>query len=272
MSKIWEKHQSGQGNSRFRVRWVLYFPLQVFSILAINLSTASELHISHCLFGCPDGTPQESQLVIRSIYALAYNQENKVADWAAYKVSVDSIGIATSLSREAVVDTFIENTLRAIDYGTAEEANDLGRSAFVPLVSFAGTPYWNDVNYLTNMVPRSSALNRGAWYGLEWAVRNLANREGAVYVLTGPIYNPNSEPLRLPTDKSHKVPDAFFKILISENGANSAFVFEQNLPIHVHHCQQITSVREIEELTGLDFFPELERLPNTSLDQGLGCS
>jgi len=249
----------------------LHIPLLVFSILATNSTTASELHISHCLFGCPEGTSSDTQLVIRSIYALAYNQENKVADWAAYKVSVDSIGIATSLPREAVADTFIEDTLRAIDYGTGDEANGLDRSAFVPLVSFAGTPYWNDVNYLTNMVPRSSALNRGAWYGLEWAVRNLANREGAIYVLTGPIYNSASEPLRLPTDTPHRVPDAFFKILISEDGANSAFMFEQELPIHVHHCQQIASIGEIEELTGLDFFPELERLPNTSLDQSLGC-
>ena len=215
---------------------------------------------------------QDAQLVIRSIYALAYNQENKVADWAAYKVSIDSIGIATSLSREAVVDGFVDDTLTAADFGTPEEDNDLGRSAFVPMVSFAGTPYWNDINYLTNMVARSSALNRGAWYGLEWAVRNLVNREGPIYVLTGPIFRSDSEPRQLPTNKPHRVPDAFYKILVSEQGSNSAFIFEQDSPIHIHHCQRLSSVEEIEELTGLDFFPDLGQLPNENLEQGLGCN
>jgi endonuclease G len=272
MSKVSGKHRSEQCNLSFNSGCFLRVPLALFFMLTINSTTASELHITHCLFGCPTGASPNAQLVIRSIYALAYNYENKVADWVAYKVSVDSIGIATSLSREAVEDGFVDDTLDAADFGIPEEDNDLGLSAFVPMVSFAGTPYWSDVNYLTNIVARSSALNRGAWYGLEWAVRNLVNREGPIYVLTGPIFRSESEPRQLPTNMPHRVPDAFYKILISEQGSNSTFIFEQDLPIHIHHCQQLSSVEEVEELTDLDFFPALGQLPNESLEQELGCN
>jgi endonuclease G len=40
---------------------------------------------------------------------------------------------------------------------------------------------------LANVVPQTAALNRGIWLGVEEAVRHLAERDGAVYVVTGPV-------------------------------------------------------------------------------------
>ena len=38
------------------------------------------------------------------------------------------------------------------------------------------------------MVPQTAALNRGIWEGVESAVRHLAQREGELYVVTGPAF------------------------------------------------------------------------------------
>jgi len=41
---------------------------------------------------------------------------------------------------------------------------------------------------LANMVPQIGVLNRGVWEGIESAVRDLAVREGELYVVTGPAF------------------------------------------------------------------------------------
>ena len=42
---------------------------------------------------------------------------------------------------------------------------------------------------LANMVPQTAELNRGVWEGVESAVRHLAEREGELYVVTGPGFH-----------------------------------------------------------------------------------
>lgn len=231
---------------------------------------ATEYRIGHCLYGCPQGASPENHLILRPIYALSYNTTNKSADWVAYKITAGSIGIATSLSRQPQPDNYVAETLSEADFYSVEDA-ELQRAQFVALVDFAGTPYWDDVNYLTNAVARSRALNQGAWYGLEWSIRNLVNRGSEVFVLAGPVYKPTPQVSALSTRKSHRVPDAFFKIVITEQGQGSVFLFDQNTPVHVHHCELRSTVAEIEALTGLDFFPENPSLVLDSLDLRVGC-
>ena len=169
-----------------------------------------------------------------------------------------------------MIDDFVEETLSAADFINAEEAG-LSRAQLVPLVNFAGTPYWNDVNYMSNAVARSRNLSLGAWYGLEWSIRNLVNREREVYVLTGPIFRDTPVASSLQTQTQHRVPDAFFKIVVSADNRATAFIFDQDLPVHVHHCDTTVTIDEIETATGLDFFPENPRLVLGSLDTSLGC-
>lgn len=244
--------------------------LAVLLLAIMAPSHAVELRIAHCLYGCPLGTSTENHLILRPIYALSYNTRNKVADWAAYRVTSGSIGIASSLSRAAVADDFVEETLRAADFINAEEVG-LTRGQLVPLVNFAGTPYWNEVNYMSNAVARSQSLSRGAWYGLEWSIRNLVNQENEVYVVTGPIFREAPVVASLETQTQHRVPDAFFKIVVSSDNEVAAFIFDQDLPVHVHHCDNRASIEDIERATGLDFFPERPGLVAGLLDARLGC-
>jgi len=231
---------------------------------------AAELRIAHCLYGCPVGSSAENHLILRPIYALSYNTRNKVADWVAYRLTAGSIGIASSLSRQALADDFVEQTLSESDFVNAEQVG-LTRAQFVPLVNFAGTPYWQEVNYMSNAVARSRNLSQGAWYGLEWSIRNLVNREEEVYILTGPIFRETPMLEGLDTATPHRVPDAFFKIIVSVDDRATAFIFDQGLPVHVHHCDNRVEIQEIEAATGLQFFPESRRLGWESLDDNLGC-
>lgn len=241
------------------------------AMLSIGSSYGSEYRIELCYLGCPAGASLDSVVILRPIYALAYNTQFKSADWVVYKVTADSIGIASSLSRNPVPDNYISDTLDATDFADLE-GTSLVRSQYVPMVNFAGTPYWSDINYATNVVARSSTLNQGAWYGLDWAIRNLVNKEEAVFVITGPVYKPSPQVAQLKTPKSHRVPDAFFKIVITESGLATAFLLGQEVPVHVHHCELRVSIAELEKLTNLDFFPEAGPRLFDPLDSGLGCT
>ena len=135
-----------------------------WALLASTPNYAQNYNIAHCVGGCPLGGSAENHLIIRPIYALSYNTETKSADWVAYKVSTESIGIASSLPRTPIPDEFVADTLSAIDFLEAESVG-LTRAQYVPLVDFAGSPYWNEVNYLTNTVARSPSLSQ-VWIGL----------------------------------------------------------------------------------------------------------
>ncbi|MFM1897727.1 MAG: hypothetical protein RLZZ385_2801 [Pseudomonadota bacterium] len=251
-----------------------WLPLNLFLLAALLFgegSHADTVRIAHCLAGCPLGAPADNDVVIRSIYALSFNHRTRVADWVAYMVTPATIGIASNLSRTPVPDPYIPDALTEADYENAGAAAGVERSLFVPLVSFAGTPYWREVNFLTNMVPRNPELSRGSWYGLEWAVRNLANRAGEVYVLTGPIFDPAAPMPALPTGTPHQIPSGFYMVLAVAGGRVSAFRFDQQQAFHVHHCERRVNLEEIELATGLDLFPEAEQWPAGNLDQQLGC-
>lgn len=267
-------------NSTNRLSW--YFRLCsllviTLSVLTAGLARGETVRFAHCLGGCPVGAPAGNQVIARSLYTLSYNQEKKVADWVAYIVTPGSIGVATNLSRQPLNDPYVASTLSPADFTSEATGEGTGEhlvlNYFAPLVSFAGTPFWSEVNYLTNMVPRNSELNRGSWYGLEWAVRNLANRTAGLYVVTGPIYDAGfavSEQT-LNTDTPHKIPSGFFKVIVDGEGNVGAFSFPQDLPFHIHHCDRRTSIEEVERLSGLDLFPELARLPLGDLSESLGC-
>lgn len=244
--------------------------LTLLLLLWVSPGLAQVYRIQHCYQACPTGADAGNPLLLRSIYALSYNTDYKTAQWVAYEVHPGAIGIASSLSREPVADDRVSDTLGVEDFQAAGESGYV-RAQYVPLVSFAATPYWSEVNFLTNAVARSESLSRGAWYGLDWAIRNLVNREGSVYVLTGPVFYPGAEPRQLASNKQHRVPDAFFKLVVDSRDRVAAFLFPQDTPVHVHHCDLTSSLAEIEELTGLNLFPENRADLQLVLQDSLGC-
>jgi len=251
-------------------RIVLKFYFSVLLLTLANISYGQEYKIAHCYDGCPEGASDSNHLIMRPIYALSFNTTTKSADWVAYKVSGASIGIASSLSRDAVQDNYVKDTLAVEDFLDSERV-DLIRSQYVSLIDFAGTPFWSDVNYLTNNIARTLSLSQGAWYGLDWSIRNFVNRLDEVYVITGPIFDVEDTSLALLTDTPHRVPDRFFKVIVNNLGQSAAFILAQSAAVHVHHCEMIASIDEIENLTGLDLFPRLHPKPGDSVRSGLGC-
>ena len=70
----------------------------------------------HCLHACPNGAPAGNDLVVREIYTLSSNDERKLADWVAYRVTAETIG--SGGERDWAPDPWLapDETLEPPDY------------------------------------------------------------------------------------------------------------------------------------------------------------
>ena len=245
---------------------------------------AQEIHANLCLHGCPSGSPATNDLVIRDIYILSSNDRTKFADWVAYRVTQSTIG--KSKGRAWRPDPLLadDETLEPSDYAGANAALQTDRGHQAPLASFSGTDNWAATNYLSNITPQKGDLNQSSWSMLEDAVRELAKKPeiNAVYVMTGPLYERNMPPMP-GADESHIVPSGYWKIIATQGDGDikiAAFLFEQETERNADYCADrfVTSVRNVERKTGLNFFHALPWTTQDNLENGsatllpdLGC-
>lgn len=115
---------------------------------------------------------------------------------------------------------------------------------------------------MTNITPQKAKLNQQLWQHLEEAeIKHFAKLFGKVWVITGPVFSGTVE--RLSSDWTVEIPDAFFKIYITEAVSGKppislAFLIPQTVNGHEPLAQFVTSIDNIEMQTGIDFFAELD--------------
>jgi endonuclease G len=214
------------------------------------------IHLELCPFGLPLGTSDTNDLVVRDIYALSSNPDTKLADWVVYRLDPTSVIGEPVKERNWKPDPLIDptRTLEPPDYSGANEAHGYQRGHQAPLAAFKGTRSWSKTNYLSNITPQQGALNMGAWEALESLERNLAST-GEVFVMTGTVYR--SEMPALPrADEPHRVPSGYWKIMVVGYPAHTravGFFFSQDTPRRRLSRDDAVSIRDLEELTGLNF-------------------
>mgnify|MGYP000312442457 CR=1 FL=1 len=222
----------------------------------------------HCPLGCPSN-PDKNTLVFAHLYALSNNPSTKFADWVAYEV--DAVNFGPSPGRDWKTDPLLseDQTLEVRDYAGANRSKlEADRGHQAPLASFAGSRYWSELNYLSNITPQDKDLNQGPWKALEDAVRASVSYRKSLFVITGPIYD--EEPTTLPrADEPHDVPDGYFKVIYNEKGHGASFMMSQKSLRNDHYCSKISSINAISELTNLSF-PSIRE--TTEMLSSLGCN
>lgn len=126
--------------------------------------------------------------------------------------------------------------------------------------------------YMSNMCPQAAAFNRGIWKDLEDQVREWVRLYGAAYVVSGPVLSKPADEYPSIGESKVAVPEYFYKAIlvpIYKDGLEQvspeecadvisiAFVIP-NKGCEGDFWQYAASVDEVEEITGLDFFPLLE--------------
>ena len=130
-----------------------------------------------------------------------------------------------------------------------------------------------DCFLFTNMCPQSHNLNGGDWNELEMKCRTWAKRYDAVYIVCGPWFRHDTKPKTIGRNKV-AVPDGFWKVVLrvgrrgSKDKSNTAAIgfYYDNEDGHQPLSAYVRTVDEIEQLTGLDFFSQLDDKTETEAE------
>lgn len=168
---------------------------------------------------------------------------------------------------------------------------DRGHMAMKLLVERLGRDAAYNTHTVLNAIPQRPKFNRGIWQNLEYLTGAWAQEYGRIWVIQGPVFY-KRKPLAWIGDEGERrvaVPDAAFKVVIREKtkaersaakprdrGAPEvlAFLYPQLGPgyfgptVDYRHERFLTSVDEIEELTGLDFTLSDEPAMKKRLERG----
>jgi len=245
----------------------LFISLGLF-ILSVQ---AQEIHTKHCLYGCPQGVPDTNDMIFRDLYVLSSNDDTKFADWVAYYLTPHEVVGELDLKRKWRADPFLDES-ETLEPSNPDDYKDLrdfdyDRGHQAPLASFKGSRYASQVNYLSNITPQNMNMNQGVWKNLEEKIRDVIKTGKSVWVLTGPLYETAMDMLPQ-ADEPHVVPSGYWKIVVEGKPGNlnvAAFIFAQNTPRNDPISNHIKTVTEIQNRSGLTFFPRASDPDRTNL-------
>lgn len=123
--------------------------------------------------------------------------------------------------------------------------------------------------YMSNICPQDPQLNRGSWATLEKACRRWAKAEGSVYIVCGPVFQSGRKRRTIGRDHTISVPDGFYKVVLSlRKGHEKAIGFYfRNSSARQSMEEAARTVDEIEEMTGINFYVNLNRSLETRLEK-----
>lgn len=115
-------------------------------------------------------------------------------------------------------------------------------------------------SFLTsNIAPQSPALNRGVWREVEMRIASYwSGRFDEVWVVVGAIDAPGEgEEIN---GTGIEIPDSFFQVIVAQDDMDVyavAVIYDQDCEGRVWPREGLVSIDELEELSGLDFLPDL---------------
>ncbi len=204
----------------------------------------------------PAYTAEENILVYEG-HTVSYNTSTLIPDWVAYELTDEETrGEATRFDKIFSMDpSFRKRQAMREDY----RGTPWTRGHMAPAADFT----WDDdamteTFYFTNICPQNEELNKKDWQYLEKQGRYWARGHGRVWVVSGPIVGENVHG-RI-GDRGVVVPDAFFKALLYEKrGKYHSIAFVMGNDAERYYLQDCClSINELENITGIDFFPGLE--------------
>jgi endonuclease G len=196
-------------------------------------------------------------IVSNKTYVVAFDNNRQNPAWVAYQLTSSEDPHATGPKRPSRFKTD-----KRVGGRTHDDYTNTGfdRGHMAPNHAIAirsGKAGQKETFLMSNVVPQTPGLNRGPWRKLESMVAQMWTEDSSVWVVTGPIYEDPRESLltRL------TIPDAFFKVVIRQVGTNTpettAYILSQRVLMKDSFTGGLTTVDEVEEITGFDFFAEL---------------
>jgi endonuclease G len=122
---------------------------------------------------------------------------------------------------------------------------------------------------LSNIVPQLHALNAGLWKDMEQRImKRYVARYGTVWVQVGPVFTtpPTKQVGRIPVPSSFWMVISEYEESVHGIRAIAYLVPHEEKWRDAELTRYVVSIRRVEELTGLDFFPKLPKATQDRLE------
>lgn len=223
-----------------------------------------------------DGTSQGPIEFCRKGYAVAFNPETRTPDWVIEHLPEAWLQGNASRKNNFHADPDSE----AAQKGSSPQNTDYTHSGFdkghqAPAGDFKSSQPMTDESFLlTNMAPQVGVgFNRNIWKQLETDVRGwiLCGGRPELYVITGPVF---SGPEKwIPKGKTGRVriPDAYFKVIYDPKSHRALGMLLPNEKLKTDDLPDYAvPISDIEDKTGITFFPALSRREQNLLKKSDG--
>lgn len=199
--------------------------------------------------------PQSTTKVIlnNKFYILSYNEKYEQAEWVAYELSKEQVVNAKFKRPYFIQDKRV--ITRSADWRNYKSSGyDKGHLCPAADREYSKAAY--ESTFLTsNISPQKHDFNSGIWNRLEEKTRYWAVKYDKLYVITAGVLQPKLKTIGY---EKVAVPQFFYKIVLTKkNGKYAIIAFlmpnaKSNRPLYDY----VVSVDTLEQLTGIDFFPQ----------------
>ncbi|WP_395044371.1 DNA/RNA non-specific endonuclease [Flavobacterium sp.] len=207
-----------------------------------------------------------NEVVIHDNYTLSYIDKYEQAEWVAYELKKSELNFNNNNFERPF---FIEDN--KVKSGSADWRNykrsgyDKGHLCPAGDRKFSKKAF-EETFYTSNISPQKHDFNEGVWNRLEQKVRYWASKYDGIYIVTGGVFTNNMKTIG---DEDVAVPNSFYKVLLDtsrEEYKMIAFLVphqDSDEPLY----EFVISVDELEKMTGIDFFPNLDDALENKLEK-----
>ena len=210
------------------------------------------------------------ELVTHSLMALVYAEQYEQPKWVAHLITPDIIngivGRTNDFRPDPLVKTgsaeerdyFLKKTLT--DSTITYDAFGYDRGHLAPSADFRWSEKALSESYFySNMSPQLPEFNRGIWSELEGALRAYIYRNptSQLCVVTGPVLR-NDLPVIPRSINQVSIPEKFWKVALDLKQKRAIGFVIPNQVAAYPLASFAVSIDEVEQLSGIDFFPVLE--------------
>ncbi len=195
----------------------------------------------------------KGEVISHKYFSLAYSEQHEQAMWVYYVLTPSMVGGSTKRT-----DDFREDSKVSTGSATLADYRSSGydRGHLCPAASMShSSTAMSETFYMSNMSPQEPSFNRGSWRNLESAVRNFLDNDRLLHIATGPIFQGNRGHIG---SSMVTIPSHYYKVIYSPQSEKMiAFVMpnqKNDSPLTAYSV----SVDRVEELTGIDFFYQLD--------------
>lgn len=223
------------------------------NLLLALLVTLAPLAAQPDRHGLPACAGPDRELVTKRAFIICHSGSLKAPVWSIHEL------LESNLSAPAAPRKHFRRDRSLAIPGAADadyRNSGFSRGHLVPARDMAHDEQaLSDSFLLSNAVPQNVVMNRSIWRSLENRVRNLALGADSVTVVTGAIFPENPDRIGA---NGVAVPSHLYKVILVERGGRSrllASVIPNSDGPEPSLDPFVTTVAEVEALTGLTFFP-----------------